>query len=129
MTTKENIFDIYAQAYESQKQHRMSLKEYLEGCKSDPSLYASTAERMLRAIGEPELVDTAKDPRLGRIFMNRTIKVYSASRISTAWRRPSSASSASSVTDRRAWRRRSRSCICWARSEAASRRLPTASRT
>ncbi|MBX9590091.1 MAG: PrkA family serine protein kinase [Hyphomonadaceae bacterium] len=78
MTTKENIFDVYAQAYESQKQHRMSLKEYLEGCRSDPSMYAGTAERMLRAIGEPELVDTAKDPRLGRIFMNRTLKVYSA---------------------------------------------------
>ena len=41
-------------------------------------MYAGTAERMLRAIGEPELVDTAKDPRLGRIFMNRTLKVYSA---------------------------------------------------
>ena len=78
MTTKENIFDVYAQAYESQKQHRMSFKEYLEGCKSDPSMYAGTAERMLRAIGEPEFVDTAKDARLGRIFMNRTLKVYSA---------------------------------------------------
>ena len=78
MTTKENIFDVYAQAYESQKQHRMTLKEYLEGCRSDPSLYASTAERMLRSIGEPELVDTAKDARLGRIFMNRTLKVYPA---------------------------------------------------
>ena len=50
MTTKENIFDVYAQAYESQKQHRMSFKEYLEGCKSDPSMYASTAERMLRPL-------------------------------------------------------------------------------
>ena len=78
MTTKDNIFDLYAHAYESQKQHRMSFKEYLEGCKSDPSMYASTAERMLRAIGEPEFVDTAKDARLGRIFMNRKLKVYSA---------------------------------------------------
>src|SRR5215475_5746785 len=78
MTTKDNIFDLYAQAYESQKQHRLSLREYLEGCRADPSMYASTAERMLRAIGEPELVDTSRDARLGRIFMNRTIKVYSA---------------------------------------------------
>jgi serine protein kinase len=31
---------------------------------------------MLAAIGEPEIVDTAKDPRLSRIFLNRTIKVY-----------------------------------------------------
>ena len=78
MTTKENIFDLYAQAYESQKQHRMSLREYLEGCRADPAMYASTAERMITAIGEPEFVDTAKDARLGRIFMNRTLKVYPA---------------------------------------------------
>ena len=78
MTTKENIFDLYAQAYESQKQHRLSLKEYLEGCRADPAMYASTAERMISAIGEPEFVDSAKDARLGRIFMNRTLKVYPA---------------------------------------------------
>ena len=78
MTTKENIFDLYAQAYESQKQHRLSLKEYLEGCRADPVMYASTAERMITAIGEPEFVDSARDARLGRIFMNRTLKVYPA---------------------------------------------------
>ena len=33
---------------------------------------------MLKAIGEPQMVDTSQDPRLGRIFMNRTIKVYPA---------------------------------------------------
>ena len=58
MTTKDNIFDLYAQAYESQKQHRMSLREYLEGCRATPAMYASTAERMIAAIGEPEFVDT-----------------------------------------------------------------------
>ncbi len=78
MTTKENIFDLYAQAYESHKQHRMTLREYLEGCRNDPSLYAGTAQRMITAIGEPELVDSAKDARLGRIFMNRTLKIYPA---------------------------------------------------
>jgi serine protein kinase len=41
-------------------------------------MYASAAERILAAIGEPELVDTSKDPRLGRIFMNRTIRAYPA---------------------------------------------------
>src|SRR5213076_2666429 len=78
MTMKDNIFDLYAQAYESQKQHKMSLREYLEGCRADPATYASTAERMITAIGEPEYVDSAKDARLGRIFMNRTLKVYPA---------------------------------------------------
>jgi len=38
----------------------------------------------LSAIGEPVMVDTSQDSRLGRIFMNRTIKVYTPnSRISS----------------------------------------------
>jgi len=43
-----------------------------------PMAYASAAERMVAAIGEPQIVDTARDARLGRIFMNRTIKIYPA---------------------------------------------------
>ena len=56
----------------------MSLEDYLKCCAREPMAYASAAERMLAAIGEPEMVDTSQDPRLGRIFMNRTIKVYPA---------------------------------------------------
>ena len=56
----------------------MSLQEYLELCKDDPNTYATAAERMLAAIGEPELIDTRKDPRLSRIFSNKVIKVYPA---------------------------------------------------
>ena len=41
-------------------------------------MYASAAERMVAAIGDPVLIDTSKDTRLGRIFMNRTIKTYPA---------------------------------------------------
>ncbi len=78
MPSQDNIFDVYAQAYESQKQQRMSLREYLDGCRSDPAYYAGAAERMIAAIGEPELIDTARDARLGRIYMNRTLKVYPA---------------------------------------------------
>ncbi len=78
MPNQDNIFDLYAQAYESQKQHRMTLKDYLEACRSNPSHYAGPAERMIEAIGEPDLVDTAKDARLSRIYMNRTLKIYPA---------------------------------------------------
>ncbi|BCI67197.1 PrkA family serine protein kinase [Acetobacter aceti] len=56
----------------------MSLAEYLEACRTDPSCYASAAERMLKAIGEPVMVDTSRDPRQSRIFMNRTLRVYPA---------------------------------------------------
>jgi serine protein kinase len=41
-------------------------------------VYASAAERMLMAIGEPEMVDTAHDARLSRIFSNKIIKRYKA---------------------------------------------------
>jgi serine protein kinase len=39
-------------------------------------MYATAAERMIAAIGDPKFVDTSKDIRLGRIFLNRTIKIY-----------------------------------------------------
>ena len=41
-------------------------------------MYATAPERMVDAIGEPTLVDTSADERLGRIFANRTIKIYPA---------------------------------------------------
>ncbi len=56
----------------------MPLADYLDACKSDPMLYASAPERILHAIGEAEMIDTAKDARLGRVFMNRTIRTYPA---------------------------------------------------
>ena len=56
----------------------MPLEAYLELCRTDPLAYASAAERLLRAIGEPEILDTSKDPRLGRIFGNRTLRRYPA---------------------------------------------------
>ncbi len=71
-----SIFDRYQARYEDAKEEEYSLQEYLELCKSDPLAYASAAERMLAAIGEPELLDTRQDPRLSRIFSNRIIKIY-----------------------------------------------------
>jgi len=59
---------------------KMSMADFLERCKADPSVYASPAQRMLKAIGEPEVIDTKTDARLGRIFSNRVIKVYPAFR-------------------------------------------------
>src|SRR5260370_16472126 len=40
--------------------------------------YANAAVRRLAAIGEPQMIDTAKDARLGRIFLNRTMRAYPA---------------------------------------------------
>ncbi|WP_096085387.1 PrkA family serine protein kinase [Agaribacterium haliotis] len=70
------IFSHYQQRYTDTQQEEISLQEYLDLCKKDPSVYASAAERILTAIGEPELIDTSKDPRLSRIFSNKVIKRY-----------------------------------------------------
>jgi serine protein kinase len=39
-------------------------------------MYATATERFIAAIGEPTIIDTARDIRLGRIFQNRSIKTY-----------------------------------------------------
>jgi serine protein kinase len=74
----DQLFSRSQQTYESQRQQEMPLLDYLELCRKEPMAYATAAERLVAAIGEPQVIDTAKDPRLGRIFMNRTIKIYPA---------------------------------------------------
>ena len=75
-----NLFDTYREMYVKGREEEMSLVDYLELCKRDPLAYASAAERMLAAIGEPELVDTRNDQRLSRLFSNRIIRRYPAFR-------------------------------------------------
>jgi serine protein kinase len=72
------LFERYARSYDAKRASEMSLSEFLANCRTDPMLYAGPAERILAAIGEPETVDTSRDARLGRIFMNRTIRRYPA---------------------------------------------------
>ena len=75
MTT---LIEGYRAKYSSAQQEEMSLEDYLQLCRKDPDAYASAAERMLNAIGEPELFDSRLDQRLSRIFSNRIIKRYPA---------------------------------------------------
>src|SRR5690348_7993714 len=74
----DSLFNAFAKSFEARSQHDMSMAEYLESCRSDPMKYANAAERLLAAIGDPQTIDTAKDTRLGRIFLNRTIRTYPA---------------------------------------------------
>jgi serine protein kinase len=74
----DDLFTSFVRGYEQRREAELSLSEYLEGCRSDPVMFASAPERMLAAIGEPEVIDTSKDARLGRIFLNRTIRRYPA---------------------------------------------------
>ena len=80
MTSSDNldVFDAFSESYTRVKQEAMSLRDYLLEARDNPMLYATPAERMVQAIGEPEMVDTSKDPRLARIFFNRTIRRYQA---------------------------------------------------
>ena len=76
MDRQENIFELHSNLRDQMREVEMSLSDYLEECRDDPQCYASPAERMLRAIGEPEMIDTSRDPRP---------RLVSASRLS--WKR------------------------------------------
>ena len=75
-----SIFDHYLHRYAATIQEELSLIDYLELCRQDPATYASPAERMLAAIGEPELIDTRQEPRLSRLFSNKVLRIYPAFR-------------------------------------------------
>src|SRR5215467_10881854 len=74
----DSLFNAFARSFEARSQSDMSMAEYLESCRTDPMRYANAAERLLAAIGEPQMIDTTKDARLGRIFLNRTMRTYPA---------------------------------------------------
>jgi len=75
-----DIFSHYASRYDRTREEEFTIQEYLEICKRDRMAYASAAERMLMAIGEPEVIDTRHDSRLSRVFSNKMIRVYPAFR-------------------------------------------------
>lgn len=76
MSITESFKKSFAQRFTSGQE--MTLMEYLEGCKADKLMYANAAERMLSAIGDPIVLDSSKDGRMGRIFSNRKIRIYPA---------------------------------------------------
>jgi serine protein kinase len=78
MNSVDDIFTAYTRTFEAHREAEMSLGEYLDACRKDPMVYGSPAERLLAAIGEPKMIETSKDPRLGRILINRTIRAYPA---------------------------------------------------
>jgi serine protein kinase len=76
MHTADDLFAAYARGFEAHRDAELTLAEYLDACRANPMSYATATERLLAAIGEPEMVDTSKDARLGRMFMNRTMRLY-----------------------------------------------------
>ena len=54
----------------------MDFSEYLKRAKKDSSLYMTASERMVKAIGDPEYINTGDDPRLRRIFGSKLLPTY-----------------------------------------------------
>jgi serine protein kinase len=73
-----DVISHFAARFERTREEELSIEEYLAECKRNRVAYASAAERMLQAIGEPQTVDTRNDPRLSRLFANKVIKLYPA---------------------------------------------------
>jgi serine protein kinase len=78
MTFAQDLLTRYSENFQNRREIEMSVPEYLELCRNDSMAFASAPERILAAIGEPVIVDTSKDARLGRIFSNRSIRTYPA---------------------------------------------------
>ena len=73
-----DVISNFASRWERSREETLSIEDYLAECKRNRLAYATAAERMLEAIGEPTQVDTRNDPRLSRLFANKVIKIYPA---------------------------------------------------
>ncbi len=73
-----SLYKNYSDRYVQRQDEEYTIQEYLSLCKEQPQVYASAAQRLLMAIGEPEYIDTKNDARLSRIFSNKIIKRYPA---------------------------------------------------
>ncbi|QDP00172.1 PrkA family serine protein kinase [Thalassotalea sp. PS06] len=73
-----SIFQQFQSRYDQAQEEEYTLAQFLELCRDDKMAYANAAERLLAAIGEPEMIDTSRQPVLSRIFSNRVIARYPA---------------------------------------------------
>ncbi len=73
-----DVISNFTARFERTREEELSLEDYLAECKRNPVAYSTAAERMLKAIGEPQTIDTRNDQRLSRLFANKVIKIYPA---------------------------------------------------
>ena len=59
-----DVISNFTARYERTREEELSLEEFLQLCKRNKMAYATAAERMLAAIGEPEYVDTRNNPTM-----------------------------------------------------------------
>lgn len=114
------IFDQYRKRYEAAKDEEFTLQAFLTLCRQDRGAYANAAERLLQAIGQPEMIDTAQDPRLSRLFSNRVIARYPAFAEFYGMEEAIEQIVAYLRHAAQGLEEKNRSSICWGRSAAAS---------
>ncbi len=77
-----NIFSLYKAKRDEENAEPITLEQYFDLCKEDPSAYATPAERLITAIhakGEPQIVDTSKDEGNDkRVFQSEKVKKFPA---------------------------------------------------
>jgi serine protein kinase len=76
MSSPSTLFSDYRESFVRAQDEEMGLDDFLKYCKNDRMAYASAHECVLEAIGKPRLVNTAEDPRMSRIFQNRSIQLW-----------------------------------------------------
>jgi len=73
-----SIFKHFQSRYDEAQEESFSIQDFLSICQKDKLAYATASERLLLAIGDPEMIDTSAEPSLSRIFSNRVIARYPA---------------------------------------------------
>lgn len=71
-----NVLEQVKQSYDKTKVESMTMESYLKLLNSDKSVAATPHERLLKAIGEPVMVETLKHPKLKKIYGDRVIRTY-----------------------------------------------------
>lgn len=70
------LLDKYQRKFSFSPLSVQGFMDYLASAKKDSSLYATSAERMIKAIGAPTYISTSDDARLQRIFGSKLMPVY-----------------------------------------------------
>jgi serine protein kinase len=71
-----SITALAARVAEKYETVALSVEQWYEQAASAPDMYAGVHARLLKAIGDPIIIDTKADARLSRIFSGRKIRVY-----------------------------------------------------
>ena len=64
----DSLFNAFARSFEARRETDMPIAEYLEACQGDRAVRQCCRAPIRPPSASLQMIDTAKDPRLGRIF-------------------------------------------------------------